>query len=95
MDKSNLPQSPEPSHHWLDQPRNVNRIVKGLYLLCGLVLAVDLLDAWLGFKQQIHPEFARTFGFYGVFGFVCYVGIVLGAKQLRKLLMRKEDYYGE
>ena len=50
MDKSNLPQSPEPSHHWLDQPRNVNRIVKGLYLLCGLVLAVDLLDAWLGFK---------------------------------------------
>jgi len=95
MDEHNLPQSPEPSRHWLDQPRNVNRIVRGLYLLCGLVLALDLLDGWLDFKQQIHPEFARAFGFYGIFGFVCCVGLVLCAKGLRKLLMRKEDYYDE
>jgi hypothetical protein len=95
MDEHNLPQSPEPSRHWLDQPRNVNRIVRGLYLLCGLVLALDLLDGWLDFKQQIHPELARAFGFYGIFGFVCCVGLVLCAKGLRKLLMRKEDYYDE
>ena len=95
MDEHNLPQSPEPSRHWLDQPRNVNRIVRGLYLLCGLLLALDLLDGWLDFKQQIHPELARAFGFYGIFGFVCCVGLVLCAKGLRKLLMRKEDYYDE
>ena len=56
MDKSNLPQSPEPSHHWLDQPRNVNRIVKGLYLLFGLVLAVDLLETHPDMASRLHER---------------------------------------
>ena len=30
---------------------------------------------------------------YGIFGFVACVALVLIAKQLRKVLMRREDYY--
>ena len=95
MDENNVPSSPESSRRWLDQPRNVNLIVRGLYILCGLVLGFDLLDGWLEFKPAVHPAFTQFFGFYGVFGFVCCVGLVLCAKGMRKLLMRKEDYYGE
>ena len=95
MDENNVPSSPESSRRWLDQPRNVNLIVRGLYILCGLVLGFDLLDGGLEFKHDVHPEFTQFFGFYGVFGFVCCVGLVWCAKGRRKLLMRKEDYYGE
>jgi hypothetical protein len=32
-------------------------------------------------------------GFYGLFGFIGIVVLILLAKQLRKLVMREEDYY--
>ena len=32
-------------------------------------------------------------GFYGFYGFVSCVGLVLLAKQIRKILGRKENYY--
>jgi hypothetical protein len=35
------------------------------------------------------------FGFYSVYGFVACVLLVLLAKEMRKLLIRKEDYYDE
>ena len=38
-------------------------------------------------------EIELYFGFYGIYGFVCCVFLVLAAKELRKLLMRDEDYY--
>ena len=34
-----------------------------------------------------------VYGFYGIFGFVACVALVLIAKQLRRVLMRPEDYY--
>jgi hypothetical protein len=34
-----------------------------------------------------------VFGFYGWFGFVACVALVLIAKQLRRIVMRPEDYY--
>ena len=42
-----------------------------------------------------HGPFAieHVFGFYGLFGFVACVALVLVAKQLRRVLMRPEDYY--
>ena len=35
----------------------------------------------------------HAFGFYGIFGFVACVGLVLAAKVLRRIVMRPEDYY--
>ena len=75
--------------HWLDQPANVERLVRGFYAVCALLLLLDLF-------VPRHGSFAieRLFGFYAFFGFAACVALVLVAKQLRRVLMRPEDYYG-
>jgi hypothetical protein len=73
---------------WLDEPRNVRRIVYGLYLVCGMLLLADLL-----YVKTSHFSFESWFGFYPVFGFVVSFTLVLTAKQLRRVLRRDEDYY--
>ena len=76
--------------YWLDEPRNVRKIVWAVVVVCVLVVLGDLLYAK-------HPHFAVEgwFGFYGFYGFVCCVFLVLAAKGLRRILMRREDYYGD
>lgn len=73
---------------WLDEPRNVTRIVYALGALCGLALIAD-------FFYTKHPHFAVEgwLSFYPIYGFVGSVLLVLAAKQLRRLLKRDEDYY--
>ncbi|WP_328504371.1 hypothetical protein OG828_44820 [Streptomyces sp. NBC_00457] len=73
---------------WLDEPRNVTRIVYALALLCVLALLADLF-------YTKHPHFSveRWSAFYAVYGFVGSVTLVLTAKALRRLLRRDEDYY--
>ncbi len=73
-----------------DSPRNVRRLLRALYAACIVVFFADaFIDRNVG-----HP-WERLFGFYGIFGFVAFVVLVLSAKELRKVLMRKEDYYDE
>jgi hypothetical protein len=74
--------------YWLDKPGNVTRLVKGFYVVCGLLLAIDVFVP----KHGPFPV-EHTFGFYGLFGFIACVVLVLVAKQLRRVLMRSEDYY--
>ncbi|MCB1972114.1 MAG: hypothetical protein R3D03_18600 [Geminicoccaceae bacterium] len=73
---------------WLDQPGNVNKIVYALVSICVLLFFADAL-------YQKHGYFGieHFFGFYGVYGFVVCVGLVLVAKWMRLILMRPEDYY--
>lgn len=73
---------------WLDEPRNVDRVVRGLYLACALVFLADLL-----YGKHPHFKVEDVFGFYALYGFVGSVTLVLVAKQLRRVLMRDEDYY--
>ncbi|HEX5757546.1 MAG TPA: hypothetical protein VFY12_14505 [Arenimonas sp.] len=73
---------------WLDRPRNVTRLVYGLYALCAALLAADLL-----YEKHVHFAFEAWFGFFALFGFGAYVFIVLSAKALRRLIRRPEDYY--
>ncbi|MDH3737627.1 MAG: hypothetical protein OER92_00430 [Alphaproteobacteria bacterium] len=76
---------------WLDRKENVTKIVRTLYVVCGVVLAADLV-------ARTHPETqidAIPF-FYGVYGFVGSVFLVLTAKEiLRRFVMRPEDYYDD
>ncbi|MFD0852521.1 hypothetical protein ACFQ07_09820 [Actinomadura adrarensis] len=76
------------NHRWLDEPRNVDRIVYGLSALCALLFLADLL-----YTKHPHFEFEHFFGFHALYGFVGSVTLVLVAKQLRRVLMRDEDYY--
>lgn len=87
MNDPNSKSSNEKSY-WLDVPANVDRLVRGFYAVCALLLLIDLL-------VPKHGAFAieHAFGFYAFFGFVACVTLVLVAKQLRRILMRPEDYY--
>jgi nitric oxide reductase large subunit len=75
--------------YWLDDRRNVNKVIYALCTVCAAFMAADLF----GYKHHLHFGFEYWFGFYGLFGFIACVGLVLAAKVLRKLVMRDEDYY--
>lgn len=75
---------------WVERPRNVTRIFRGLVLVCVAIGLADFL-----YHKHVHYDFEQWPGFYGVYGFVSCVGLVLLAKQLRRLIKRDEDYYGD
>ncbi len=74
--------------YWLDDPRNVRKIYGGLWIVCWLLVAADLL-----YEKHIEFPIERVWGFFGFYGFVSCVLLVLAAKQLRKIVGRGEDYY--
>ncbi len=85
---SEKPAGGDEKRYWLDDPRNVTRIVWGLVAVCAGLFIAD------GFYDKHGPSaIEHLFGFYAIFGFTVYVGLVLFAKWLRRFLMRPEDYY--
>ncbi len=74
--------------YWLDEPRNIDKVVYGLYGICAVLFVID-------YFVPKHGPFAveYVFGFYGLFGFVACVALVLAAKQMRKVVKRREGYY--
>lgn len=81
---------PRDDRRWLDEPRNVTRLVRALVIVCLGLLAVDLF-----YHKHGHFAWEEWFGTYAFFGFLAFFFIVLAGKQLRKVLMRDEDYYDE
>lgn len=77
--------------YWLDDRKNVNKIIYGLYAVCAVVGLIDLFP----YKHHLHFSFEYWFGFSSIYGFVACVSLVLAAKQLRKIVMRPEDYYDD
>jgi hypothetical protein len=73
---------------WLDHPRAPKRIFAALLVLCAGLALADLT-----YDKHGHYAFEEWFGFYGAYGFFACVGLVLAAKELRKLVKREEDYY--
>nr|NJM04472.1 hypothetical protein [Desulfobacula sp.] len=73
-----------------DNPKNVRRLQKGFFAALVLVMVAEAF-------VDMHAEFEveQFFGFYAVYGFISYVSLIMIAKLLRKILMRKEDYYGD
>jgi hypothetical protein len=76
--------------HVFDDPKNVKRLLWVFYAICLFLLIFDAIyhrhaaTAWEGF-----------FGFYAFYGFGACVLLVLIAKEMRKVLMRGEDYYDD
>jgi hypothetical protein len=107
-------------HIW-DRPENVKKFIRGFFILCGLMLALDFIpfqhssfgehfddanhnhqfdpgehyDDHNGNGQYDPPQFEGEtwFGFYSFYGLVSCVVLVLVATELRKILMREENYY--
>jgi membrane protein YdbS with pleckstrin-like domain len=75
-------------NHRFNKPRNVRRMLWWLVAVCGLLFAADFIYH----RHIVHP-WEELWGFYAIYGFVSCVVLVLVAKQMRKLLMRDEEYY--
>ena len=74
--------------HRLDDPRNVTRLFYALVAVCLLLLATEPF-----YHKHGHFSWEDWFGFHAFFGFAAFMLIVWLGKQLRKLVMRDEDYY--
>ncbi len=79
---------PDKKQYLFDKPENVNRLLRGFYALCGLLFVLDFF-----IHRHASRDWEQLPGFYAIYGFVAFVVLVLVAKLLRKLVMRREDYY--
>lgn len=80
----------EKTVHVFDKPANVRRALALLYTACALLLLADFVVH----RHTEHPLEVLP-GFYPVYGFVGCVLLVIVAKEMRKWLMRSEDYYDD
>ena len=74
--------------HLFDNPKNVKLVIRILYVSCFVLFAMDLVIH----RHTVHPWESFT-GFYAIYGFLACVILVLLARELRKVVMRDEDYY--
>ncbi|MEG9861325.1 MAG: hypothetical protein V6Z81_02290 [Parvularculales bacterium] len=73
---------------WIDHKKTPDRILYGLFVIAiGFVIA--------GYVASLHGHYAieSVIGFYGLFGFIMCILLVLVSKFLRRILKRPEDYY--
>jgi hypothetical protein len=78
------------SRHWLDVPRNVQRLWRGFLAVLVAVVAAQ----WL-VPMQPHFDIESVFGFYAWFGLAACAAMIVVAKALAVLLKRPASYYGE
>jgi len=79
---------PNEKKYWLDDPRNVTKVYYGVFVICGIAALADLF-----YEKHVHFFWEEWFNFYGFYGFVVCFLLVLAAKELRRVVMRDEDYY--
>lgn len=73
---------------FLDDSSNVRKLLWAFTVLGALLLAADLV-----FHRHAIDPWEAVVGFYPVVGFASIVALVYGARGLRKLVRRPEDYY--
>jgi len=71
-----------------DNPRNVTYLIRGLYIICALLFIADFIVH----RHTVHP-WEDFLGFYAIYGLLACVILVLISTEIRKVVMRKEDYY--
>ncbi|MCH2491905.1 MAG: hypothetical protein MK320_03825 [Gammaproteobacteria bacterium] len=61
-----------------------------LAAVCAALVVVE----WFVHRHATYPWEGWP-GFYAIFGFVAFAGIVLLGKQLRRVIRRDDDYYND
>lgn len=78
------------------RPEVIKGIIHGLYSFCALLVVIDLFATFdIGLHRHMMHPFEKVPAFYAIYGFVGCVVLVLVATQMRKFLMRNEDYYDD
>ncbi len=80
--------TPDEKTHFFDKPENLKKFLRGFYIICAILLAVDFVH-----HRHVVHDWENLWGFYAVYGFVACVALVEIAKLMRALLMRAPDYY--
>lgn len=76
--------------YFFDKPANVKWVMRLFYAICILLVFADfILHRHIGLPWEEIPAF------YAIYGFIACVVLVMIAKEMRKIVMRKEDYYDE
>lgn len=73
---------------WVDNKKNVKRIVYGLYIVCALLFAADFV-----YLKKTYLPVENIPGFYAFYGFFMCAALVICARAMRVILKRPEDYY--
>ncbi len=73
---------------FLDDAANVSALLRGFALVALFSLVLDFV-----IHRHVVDPWERLWGFYAIYGFVGVTALVFGAKLLRRLVMRDEDYY--
>ena len=76
--------------HFFDKPGNVKRVLVMLYAVSAILLLADFVV-----HRHVEHPLEGLPGFYAVYGFVGCVTLVMAAKQLRRWVMRPEEYYDD
>ena len=77
-------------YHLTSRKRAMTVMLGGLTLSCAFVFGYD------GFYQKHEKvEIANIFGFYAYYGFAGFTFIIFAALFLRKIIKRREDFYGD
>lgn len=77
----------EPPGMW-DKKKNVDRLLYGFYTVLAILVLLDVVVH----RHHYHP-WEALFAFHAWYGFAaCWILVVI-AKQMRRVLMRSEDYY--
>ncbi len=71
-----------------DDPKTVQRGLRVFYALCIVLAGADFI-----IHRHSVMDWEKLPGFYALYGFVACVVLVLLAKVMRVVLMRREDYY--
>ena len=79
--------TPDEKPHFFDKPENLKKFLRGFYIVCAFLLAVDFIH-----NRHVVHSWENLWGFYAVYGFVACVALVEIAKLLRAVLMRAPDY---
>lgn len=85
---------------WLDDFQNVKKLVRVFLVICTVLALPDILvwlmpDLFHIFERHTEHPWEWLPAFFPLYGFIACVGLVLGAKEMRKVVMRKEEYYDD
>ena len=81
---------PDQKTHLFDNPRNVERLLNGFYVICILLVIADFI-----IHRHMSMAWEKIPAFYAIYGFIAWVVLVIVAKLMRKVVMRPENYYDE
>ncbi|MGI9482346.1 MAG: hypothetical protein ACR2OR_08320 [Hyphomicrobiales bacterium] len=76
--------------HIFDDPKNVKLVIYALYALCAISFLLDFV-----IHRHVDHPLEAVVGFYCIYGFAACVALVLLATEMRKVIMRDEDYYDD